>query len=185
MRHPRRWAAPLVALVAIALLGACAEDQPLAPEADAPAPAFSVAGVSSLPATGRYLVDVNGQMGPVVELVAELGGEVAIDLSELGALVVSGLDDAAAAQLAADKKVKTLEAEVELQLVPDLADMEWSTEEAPVGAAPAGHDPTTALFFPSQWDMQIIDADDAWNAGFNDASGVRVAILDTGIDPSH
>ncbi len=117
--------------------------------------------------------------------VAQLGGEVAIDISELGALVVSGLDDAAAAQLAADKKVKSLEAEVELQLVPQLADMQWSTQEAPPGTAPAGHDPTTASFFSFQWDMQIIDADDAWNAGFNDASGVRVAILDTGIDPSH
>ena len=44
---------------------------------------------------------------------------------------------------------------------------------------------TAEIFFPIQWDMQIIDADDAWNAGYNDASGARVAILDTGLDPFH
>ncbi len=70
MRRPHRWTAPLVVLAAFALLSACAEDQPLAPEADAPAPAFSVAGGSALPATGRYLVDVKGKTGPV----AALGG---------------------------------------------------------------------------------------------------------------
>ena len=39
-------------------------------------------------------------------------------------------------------------------------------------------------FFPLQWGMDAIDAPEAWNAGFT-GEGVRIAILDSGIDKDH
>ncbi len=46
-------------------------------------------------------------------------------------------------------------------------------------------DPTQAMFFPFQWNMQIMQADDAWAAGFLGDPSVKVAILDTGVDFTH
>ena len=55
----------------------------------------------------------------------------------------------------------------------------------PEGAEPASHDAADAFFFGSQWNMRAIDADLAWREGFIGDPDVRVAILDTGLDPDH
>lgn len=48
------------------------------------------------------------------------------------------------------------------------------------------HDPSDALFFDDfQWNMRQIDADDAWATGAQADPDVLVAILDTGINPTH
>ena len=39
-------------------------------------------------------------------------------------------------------------------------------------------------FFPLLWGMDAIDAPEAWNEGYT-GEGVRVAVLDSGIDPTH
>ncbi|NNF29712.1 MAG: S8 family serine peptidase, partial [Gemmatimonadetes bacterium] len=52
------------------------------------------------------------------------------------------------------------------------------------GPSDAGHDPTGAFFYPIQWDMMQINAAGAWAAGAS-GEGVRVAIIDSGIDHTH
>ena len=113
--------------------------------------------------------------------VAAAGGTVVRTHPAVGIVITSGLSDSSADGLA---KGGTVVGDIELQLVPDLEAMVGATVALGDGAS-QGHDPTAAFFFPIQWDMQIIDADVAWGGGFDDASGVTVAILDTGIDPFH
>jgi len=88
--------------------------------------------------------------------------------------------DAGAATVAAGGQFAR---DVELQWTPTLEETQASlrTLDLPGGN---GHDPTTAAFFPFQWDMQIIDADDAWNAGFSGDPSVVVAVLDTASIPT-
>jgi subtilisin family serine protease len=62
--------------------------------------------------------------------------------------------------------------------------------ESTVAAAEAGSDlvaasqadPTTAARYGFQWNMRLINADDAWAAGKLGSPGVTVAILDSGLD---
>ena len=40
------------------------------------------------------------------------------------------------------------------------------------------------FYFGAQWSLDAIDASEAWSTGQRGA-GVRVAVLDTGVDPTH
>jgi subtilisin family serine protease len=52
-------------------------------------------------------------------------------------------------------------------------------------APSSASDPTLATNYPRQWNMRVIGADRAWQAGKLGSPDVRVAILDFGIDPTH
>lgn len=113
--------------------------------------------------------------------VVSNGGTVVRRHAAIGVAVASGLSDSGAAAVAAGGQVAR---DLELQWTPTMEEMVGSVHE--LGAIRGdGHDPTSAALFPFQWDMQIIDADDAWNAGFSGNSNVVVAVLDSGIDPYH
>ncbi len=180
----RSVATVLVALVAFA----CTEEGPSAPGGDPAAsvsPNFSAAPSGATP-TDQHVVLLESRLpGDFADRVADLGGTLERSHPEIKIAVVSGLSDAAAAELGSSSDVEAIARDVMLQWIPSVEEMEWSVEALPSGVISQGHDPTTASFFPSQWDMRIIDADDAWNAGFSGSSSVRVAILDTGLDPFH
>ena len=44
--------------------------------------------------------------------------------------------------------------------------------------------PSDDFYFPAQWALDAIDAPEAWATGAR-GQGVRVAVLDTGVDPAH
>ncbi|MCH7717052.1 MAG: S8 family serine peptidase [Gemmatimonadetes bacterium] len=134
--------------------------------------------------TGYHILAVsNGRFDAVSSTIVTLGGSIVRSHDDAGIIIASGLSDDAVGTLQDMDGVKALAADIVIQGVPDPGDVR--TESIPAGAEPAGHDPTTASLFFLQWDMRIIDADDAWAAGFSGSSAVTVAIIDTGIDPFH
>jgi len=100
--------------------------------------------------------------GDFEALVAAAGGAVVRRHDAIGVAVTSGLSDAQAATIAGDNPVAR---DYMVQWQPPIAAVAGGIVELtdPSGAA---HDPTAASLFANQWDMRIIDADDAWNAGF-------------------
>jgi len=71
-----------------------------------------------------------------------------------------------------------------VQWTPSAEDLQL--ESADQGSS-EGHvvgDPTTAVFYPCQWNMAQCNGPGAWNAGYFGA-GATVAVLDTGVDPNH
>jgi subtilisin family serine protease len=70
-------------------------------------------------------------------------------------------------------------------MIPHIDSMPWAVVELPAAGAPAGHDPREANLFEFQWDMHQIGADRVFEAGFGGDPSVRVAIVDTGLDPDH
>jgi subtilisin family serine protease len=78
-----------------------------------------------------------------------------------------------------------------IQAVTEDMVLQWAPEPSGLAAAgepgAAGHvtDPTTAFFYPCQHNMHRIDAEGAWAAHEFGDPGVKVAVLDTGIDPTH
>ncbi len=181
-------------LVAVACSGlalaACAENT-TSPTSDSAAetPSLKKASTTALPTSdelgGRHIVvfsSKNKVPKDFEKAVTALGGTVDVLSRKLGAALVSGLGDAAAAELANRRDILHAELEqlVEMRL-PDLTGNRVTSTSTP--ASPS--DPTGAFFFPDQWNMRAIHAPEAWAAGRLGSAGVTVAILDTGIDYLH
>lgn len=177
MHRPTRAA---LAVLALGSLAACSEQStPLAPPATLQP---AVAGEGSV-GVDRYVVTFKNKIpSGFAATVAGLGGSVTVAYDAVGVAVVSGIGESGAAALAASSGVDQVGADVEIQFIDPPATIE--TESATdVIASPAN--PATAFFFPRQWHLRQINADDAWAAGQLGSPAVSVAILDTGIDYLH
>jgi lantibiotic leader peptide-processing serine protease len=112
------------------------------------------------------------------------GGKVSQVFREIGVVVTRGLSDADAQAVAG--KGNEVTRDVLRQMVPTLQQARGSIKSLPRGfAATSILPPQAAFFLPLQWNMQQIHAPEAWNTGKTGIPGVRVAILDTGLDPDH
>lgn len=170
---------PLI-LLAVAFLASCTDNGPVNLSDDL-APALSVQNAGN---TGYHILDVSrGQFRTVSRAIGSLGGSIVRSHDDAGIIIATGLSDDAVGTLQDMGGVKTLAADIMIQGIPDGADL--STIEMSAGDAPTGHNPSLAGLFTLQWDKTIIDADDAWAAGFSGSPSITVAILDTGIDPAH
>jgi subtilisin family serine protease len=148
---------------------------------------------SSLAASNpsRHLVVFAAEQVPAdfEDHVSRLGGSVEASLIPIGVAAVSGLTDAAAAELALDPNIRAVEPDpITGTAVDEIATADPLTDEpatAAVTAADATASPTTAEFYPRQWNMRAVSAHEAWAAGHFGSRDVVVAILDTGIDYLH
>lgn len=169
------------AVFAAAGLAACADagsDTPLAPSTAGPA--LSSAALS--PVDGNYLVLFRGNSVPdgFEAKVAALGGSVIFAHAGAGVGAVAGLTDEGAAQLGAAGGIAAVTPDDYTQL-PETS----GTVESAAAALESPSDPTTAFFYPRQWDKRAIGADVAWAAGRTGSPAVKVAILDTGLGYAH
>jgi lantibiotic leader peptide-processing serine protease len=170
---------PLLAAAAVAL-GACSDLTPTA----APLDEVRVA-VTVLPAaatTGKHLVAFAEGAIPadLAERVAALGGTLEAAYAPIGVAVVDGLGADAVAALRAADDVQAVVEDVIMPLE------ETAVDAAEVVEWPASaEDPASSFFFPRQWHMRAIHADEAWAAGHLGSPEVTVAILDSGLDYEH
>jgi subtilisin family serine protease len=156
-------------------LAACSGDS-TGPGARAPvAPARAVEAGAA-----QHLVLFRGNGVPTdfAAQVAALGGSVSYANGGAGFALVSGLNDAAAAQVGAMKTVSEVQADVAISLDAPAGVAEADASDAIASQA----NPATALRYIWQWNMRLINANQAWAAGKLGSAGVTVAILDTGID---
>jgi subtilisin family serine protease len=151
----------------------------------------SSAGVFAKEAPARinprtYLVlfqSQNAIPGNAEELVAQAGGTLKRSFPQLGVVVAVSEDTQFSARLSRAPEVLSVAPDPMIKWIPDLRISVHQEILSP--AEPQAHDPTQAIFFPLQWNMRAIDADDAWAAGYQGDPAVTVAILDTGVDPTH
>lgn len=167
---------------ALAALGACSPDQSV------PTAPVLRANVSAGQGTeGRYLVVFTKQSGEPADIdsrVERLGGRVDRKLGQIGVAVVTGLTSTAATQLAASSDVSQVAPDPTITLDDAFGDPEAAGNSGTVTPASQGA-PSTAYFFPRQWNMRAIGADTGWAAGKLGSSDVKVFILDTGIGYTH
>jgi lantibiotic leader peptide-processing serine protease len=168
-------------VLAAASLAACSDDaaHPIAPTVN---PA-SLSESASIEPTGKHIVLFSKQSlpGNLASRVAALGGTVDAAYAGIGVAVVAGLTADAAARLQAHDDVRSVEADVTVQWL-DPQEVEVAEAE---NASEATLDPAGAVFYPRQWHLRAIGAQHAWAAGHVGSSSVTVAILDTGISPTH
>jgi subtilisin family serine protease len=136
--------------------------------------------------TNQYLVEFKGNKLVPYDLstrIAALGGTIVDTFPEIGVVLVAGLTDAAAAALASQSDVNDLTLD-ERVMPPD--ELQRQRRQLLSSGAPSvASAPESAIFYPFQWDKRAISADKAWRAGFLGSPDVRIAIIDSGIDPTH
>ena len=133
----------------------------------------------------RHVVQLQGAAPDLAARVEALGGRVLRLHPEIDVAIVEGLDDAAAAELGRGGGVVSLQRDARVRMVPSLGSVAWQVVQLPADGALASHDPAAATFFAEQWNLRQIRADAAFAAGFRGDPAVRVAIVDTGLDPDH
>jgi subtilisin family serine protease len=166
-------AAALLLSVSVA---ACSNDV-VAPSSDAVARSARAIAPSS---SGDYLVllsNGNGSKGFAAK-VAALGGTITYMHDETGIAAVSGLNAAAANQLASVSGVQ----EVKANPIVTFATPADATSSMPEISIESQANPATAVLFAWQWNMQAIHAPAAWAAGKLGSPNVTVAIIDSGLD---
>jgi subtilisin family serine protease len=164
-----------------AALAGCS-DQPVA---SAPA-ARANASVSAAPAA-HLVVFRNERAIPddFAAQVSALGGSVDAAYAGLGIAAVSGLGEQGVAALRGHAGVAFVEADANVPFDAGIRRMGPAEElipdaETAVEGRPGHH----SVLFRWQWNMQVINAQPAWEAGLMGSPDVTVAILDTGIDPT-
>lgn len=128
----------------------------------------------SIDVEGNYILAFNKLPNHLTETITSLGGSVRSILEEIDAVLVTGGADFVAA-VAGMKGLDVVIPDVIANWLPDMERIELAPD----------HIGSDEWYFDNyQWDMIAINAPGAWDAGYTGA-GVRVAILDTGIDLDH
>jgi lantibiotic leader peptide-processing serine protease len=115
--------------------------------------------------------------------VKALGGTVVRRQKMIGEAEVTGLTDAAALSLSKSSGVARVDRDLIVQWIPapQNANLRLSSLRNPVASGTHQGD---AAFFPVQWNIRQVRADQAWGAS-NGGAGRTVCLLDSGIDPEH
>ena len=134
----------------------------------------------------QYLVEFTGTRFPtdLSARIAALGGTIVDTMPEVNVAIVGNMTDDAASALRSQSDVFDVTLDEFLLPADSMRERRISlplSNPVPMSAA----DPTSAFFYPFQWDKRVIGADKAWQAGYLGSPDVRVAIIDTGVDPTN
>lgn len=167
------------ACLMLGVLTGCAAE-PLGPMSHARAPmvpGYQVQGLAS-----RYVIAFSGDSLPAnaASLVKAAGGTMDATLGAMGVAVATSRQSDFASTLGAQSGVEAVAPLVNRPLVRAVAAA--SFDLGVDGLDPSG--PSGEPLSGYQWGLGLVQAEAAWKHGFT-GKGVRVAILDTGIDPSN
>ncbi len=123
---------------------------------------------------------IKGLPANLAQEVAAAGGTLLRTHPQIGYAVAMSEDPDFAANLEGARGVAGVQQDLMVQWVPSAEPVALDT----IRAAGSDPDPAATYYYPCQWNMDQIDAPAAWDQGvFGD--GVKVAVLDTGVDPFH
>lgn len=166
----------------ISLVVAACSDEVTKPAERSFKPITTLSRVAT-PTEHRHVFVLNGKI-PVdfASRVAAKGGTVVRVVPEINMIVTEGLSDDAASSLGNKNEVGP---DFDARWVPTPEEVQASSValNAPVDATSI-NSPFAAAFLSQQWNMRQIHAPEAW-AGHTGIPSVRVAILDSGLDPDH
>lgn len=164
------------------------------------APKTAVTPMAAGQSEKDYIVICQGENLPngFAAAVQAAGGTITRRFDAVGAAAVTAKSSSFVAQMAATNGVQYVVPDAKLDWLPDRQATQAYSEKAngdkkngnnkkssmPVPAVATSGLGAGEPLFALQWNMRAIDAPGAWAAG-DTGAGVRVAILDTGIDPTH
>jgi lantibiotic leader peptide-processing serine protease len=173
----------IVPVLGIAALAACSDSLPVEQTG---APALGLSAVSS-PASSRYAVLFKGSApADFAARIGALGGTIEMLHKRAGIALVTGLSSDGVTSLRRDAAIDAVSADFTHQLTrvqePVVKSAAFRLGEV---SAMSQSNPTTAWFYPIQWNLPAIGAPTAWAKSRLGSDDVTVAILDSGIDYLH
>ena len=142
------------------------------------------AGATEPRETNNFLVRVQGSIpADLASQVSAAGGTLLRVHPEIGYATATSTDPDFAAKLLRSPAVQAVDRDLEVQWVP--GPQGFQTVQGPETASHTTINPAAAFFFPCQWNLRQIDAPAAWAQDQLGAPGIKVAVLDTGVDPFH
>lgn len=164
-------ALPVIGVLALA---ACA-DIPVEPSSPTTALRSDTRLSARADVAGTYLVGFKNSIPSDFETsVQALGGEVLFAHQPTGIAIINDTSGQVVASLSLRGDVESLDAEAQTMLGHGL-----DTDVL------APDNPSLAVFFPRQWNLQVIGAPEAWAKKKLGNANVKVGILDSGIDYLH
>jgi subtilisin family serine protease len=166
---------------------ACTSDRP-SPSAPAmmdatPRIATTLAAINA----DRHIIQLRpgGSVDAMAARVASMGGRVERSHAGMGLVITHGLSASAAASLRASSDVAHITSDRTVQWIPSLAKHHLGATQAVAAKSRAPHvDQSGAEFFPFQWNLNVIHANNAWLVT-REGKNTMVCDLDTGVDPTH
>lgn len=139
--------------------------------------------VSARAPAKSYLIMATGNSLPskLAQAVSAAGGTLTRTIPEIGIAVASSTRSDFATRAARISGLRSVTYNVRVQWQ-DPKVRSYQLPETSFGNPPFSGDDD--FFFDLQWGHDAVDAPEAWDAGFRGA-GVRVAVLDDGIDSDH
>jgi lantibiotic leader peptide-processing serine protease len=138
---------------------------------------------------GRFLVEYSGNSDRIVAAVQAAGGQVGRVHESIEVLEVTGLSAQALTKLPGVQHA-TADAAIgrpagyPIEIPPyELGGLALRAYELDPASTP-NVNPADAYFFPCQWNLQRIQAPQAWATGARGA-GAKVALIDTGVQHDH
>jgi subtilisin family serine protease len=177
---------PVLGAVVLAVAAGCADQQAMtAPASRSFSASASASRDAAVPVAGTHIfVLKKGVPNDFAALVAAKGGQVQLVQPQSKVAITSGLSDSDAGALA--KAVGgVVGGDMSARWVPTAQEMNVGASSDVTATGAFTQPPLTAAWLSFQWNMQQIHATEAWAAGKTGSSSVRVAILDTGLDPNH
>ena len=175
---------PVLGAVVLAVAVGCSDQATVT----APTRSFSATALASrdaTPVSGVHIFALQkGAPDDFAARVAAMGGQVQLLQSQGKVAITSGLSDADAATLATAVG-GMVGGDLSARWVPTAQEMSAGASSDMTATGQFTQSPLAATRLPQQWNMLQIHAPEAWAAGKTGSSAVRVAILDTGLDPFH
>jgi subtilisin family serine protease len=154
--------------------------------------ACAAGGLSAAPAQegDQFMVLFKGSVkeGYAIRLIERAGGTVVRGYYKAGIVVAQSSDPNFDVIIEQDRKVEDcgLDAKVYGRSPDVLGSMEVDPtrlqQRLSEKLGPVVTDPTTAILYDAQWNLQLIEVPGVWKKGLLGDPGVTVAILDTGVD---
>lgn len=142
------------------------------------------AGAAEPRETNTFLIKIQGS-GPanLASQVAAAGGTLLRVHPEIGYAGAVSNDPGFAAKLSRSSGVLAVDRDLEVQWIPSADGLQ--SVEGPGASSHASANPAGAAFYACQWNLRRIDAPAAWAKDQLGSPAVKVAVLDSGVDPFH
>ena len=142
------------------------------------------AGAAEPQETNNFLIRMQGSVpADLASQVAAAGGTLLRVHPEVGYATATSTDPGFAAKLRRSTAVQAVDRDLEVQWTPSPEGLQ--VLQGPQTASHTAINPAGAAFYACQWNLQQIDAPAAWAKDQFGAPDIKVAVLDTGVDPFH
>ena len=136
-----------------------------------------------------YLIEINGSGSALAGQVTAAGGTLVHLDPEIGYASAISSNPGFAVNLAQSSGVAAVSQDVMVQWTPTAQDVQAvsiSTGRTSLSSTNSSNpNPAGAFFYGCQWNLSKIDAPTAWAKGNFGSPNLKVAVLDTGVDPFH